>query len=75
MTVKEGAIMKIRISLLAILLIFLFGCQTLRKAKVDEPLDPNDPAFSSYAAGMKRSQGIVTIASLPTIPCESVTVM
>ena len=56
MIVKGGAIMKTRITLLAILLIFLFGCQTPTKARVDKPLDLNDPALSSYAAGMKDSQ-------------------
>jgi hypothetical protein len=48
--------MKLRISLLTILLIFLFGCQTAKRAKVDKPLDPNDPALSSYGAGMKKTQ-------------------
>ena len=48
--------MKIRFSLLAVLLIVLVGCQTPTKAKVEEPLDPNDPALSSYSAGMKKSQ-------------------
>ena len=56
MNIKGGAIMKIRISLLAILLIFLLGCQTPTKARVDKPLDLNDPALSPYAAGMKKSQ-------------------
>jgi hypothetical protein len=56
MIVRGAAIMKTRISLLAILLIFLFGCQTPTKAKVDKPLDFSNPALCPYAAGMKKSQ-------------------
>ena len=56
MKVKKGAIMKIKMSLLAILLIFLVGCKTAPTAKL-EPLDPNDPALSSHAAGVKKAKG------------------
>ena len=51
----KGAIMKIKITLVVILLIFLFGCKTAPTAKF-KPLDPNDPALSSHAAGVKKAQ-------------------
>lgn len=53
--IKKGAIMKIKMSLLAILSLLLFGCKTAPTANL-EPLSPNDPALSSHAAGVKKAQ-------------------